>query len=67
MEFVDEHNQVAYLEKSNVKSGPVFHQIVDFLNASSIRYALTLNPTASIIFTTGELAVGTVVSVTNFY
>ena len=45
MEFVDEHNQVAYLEKSDVKSGPVFHQIVDFLNASTIRYALTLNPT----------------------
>ena len=45
MEFVDEHNQLAYLEKSDVKSGPVFHQIVDFLNASSIRYALTLNPT----------------------
>ena len=45
MEFVDSHNQVAYLEKSNVKSGPVFHQIVDFLNASHIRYALTVNPT----------------------
>ena len=45
MEFVDSHNQVAFLEKSNVKSGPVFHQIVDFLNASSIRYALTINPT----------------------
>ena len=28
-----------------MKSGPVFHQIVDFLNASTIRYALTLNPT----------------------
>ena len=44
MEFVDEHNQVAYLETSDVKFGPVFHQIVDFLNASTIRYALTLNP-----------------------
>ena len=45
LNFVDEHNQVAYLQKSEDKSGPVFHQIVDFLNTTHIRYALTLNPT----------------------
>ena len=45
LDFVNEHNQVAFLEKSNDKSGLVFHQIVDFLNASHIRYALTVNPT----------------------
>ena len=43
--FADEHNQVAYLQKSNEKSGPVFHQIVDFLNTTHIRYTLTINPT----------------------
>jgi hypothetical protein len=45
LKFVDEHNQVTYLQKSNDKSGPVFYQIVDFLNTTYIRYALTLNPT----------------------
>jgi hypothetical protein len=45
LKFVEEHNQVAYLQKSNEKSGPVFHQIVDFLNTTHIRYALTINPT----------------------
>ena len=45
LHFADEHNQVAYLQKSNEKSGPVFHQIVDFLNTTHIRYALTVNPT----------------------
>lgn len=45
LHFADEHNQVAYLHKSNEKSGPVFHQIVDFLNTTHIRYALTFNPT----------------------
>jgi hypothetical protein len=43
--FVDEHNQVAYLQKTEVKYGPTFYQIVDILNATHIRYALTLNPT----------------------
>ena len=43
--FVNEHNQVAFLQKSEEKSGPVFHQIVDFLNATHIRYAPTVNPT----------------------
>lgn len=45
LEFVDAHNQVAFLEKTEVKDGPIFHQIVDFLNATHIRYALTVNPT----------------------
>ncbi|GJZ93127.1 hypothetical protein Tco_0665192 [Tanacetum coccineum] len=34
---------VAYLQKTEGIEG--FHQIVDFLNASHIRYALTKNPT----------------------
>nr|GEV74333.1 hypothetical protein [Tanacetum cinerariifolium] len=32
----------AYLSKSDVSEG--FHQIIDFLNGSSIKYALTMNP-----------------------
>ncbi|GJR34204.1 hypothetical protein Tco_1209888 [Tanacetum coccineum] len=34
---------VAYLQKPEGSEG--FHQIVDFLNTSHIRYALTANPT----------------------
>ncbi|GJZ86043.1 putative ribonuclease H-like domain-containing protein [Tanacetum coccineum] len=41
--FVDSHNMVAYLEKSTEHA--VFDEIVDFLNASPIRYALTVSPT----------------------
>ncbi|GJZ55067.1 hypothetical protein Tco_0610260 [Tanacetum coccineum] len=41
--FADTHNLVAYLDKPAESEG--FEQIVDFLNASSIRYALTVNPT----------------------
>ncbi|GJR42399.1 hypothetical protein Tco_1310502 [Tanacetum coccineum] len=37
--FVDSHNMVAYLEKSEDNTD--FAEIVDFLNASPIRYALT--------------------------
>nr|GEX65999.1 hypothetical protein [Tanacetum cinerariifolium] len=40
--FADTHNMVAYLTKSDVSEG--FYQIIDFLNASSIKYALTVNP-----------------------
>ncbi|GJX74874.1 putative ribonuclease H-like domain-containing protein [Tanacetum coccineum] len=40
LKFVDSHNMVAYLEKS-IKNAD-FDEIVDFLNASPIRYALTL-------------------------
>ncbi|GJR34876.1 hypothetical protein Tco_1210560 [Tanacetum coccineum] len=41
--FADSHNMVAYLEKSEANAD--FAEIVDFLNASSIRYALTVSPT----------------------
>ncbi|GKA54582.1 hypothetical protein Tco_0753531, partial [Tanacetum coccineum] len=37
--FVDSHNMVAYLEKSEDNAD--FAEIVDFLNASPIKYALT--------------------------
>ncbi|GJW92312.1 hypothetical protein Tco_0169865 [Tanacetum coccineum] len=43
LNFDDLHNIVAFLTKSAKSKG--FEQIVDFLNASSIRYALTVNPT----------------------
>ncbi|GJU02782.1 ribonuclease H-like domain-containing protein [Tanacetum coccineum] len=42
-EFCDTHNMVAYLQKIEGSEG--FHQIVDFLNTSYIKYALTENPT----------------------
>ncbi|GJZ81189.1 hypothetical protein Tco_0646183 [Tanacetum coccineum] len=41
--FADSHDLVAYLEKSEANAD--FAEIVDFLNASPIRYALTVNPT----------------------
>nr|GEY56871.1 hypothetical protein [Tanacetum cinerariifolium] len=40
--FVDTHNMIAYLTISDASEG--FNQIIDFLNASSIKYALTVNP-----------------------
>ncbi|GJS22140.1 hypothetical protein Tco_0450772 [Tanacetum coccineum] len=43
LQFADTHNLVAFLTKSAESEG--FKQIVDFLNASLIRYALTVNPT----------------------
>ncbi|GJZ54411.1 hypothetical protein Tco_0609296 [Tanacetum coccineum] len=43
LEFRDTHNMVAYLKKTKGSEG--FHQIVDFLNTSHIRYALTENST----------------------
>nr|GEW92503.1 xylulose kinase-1 [Tanacetum cinerariifolium] len=43
LEFCDIHNMVVYLQKPEGSEG--FHQIVDFLNTSHIRYALTKNPT----------------------
>nr|GEY24590.1 hypothetical protein [Tanacetum cinerariifolium] len=39
--FAKTHNMVTYLSKSNASEG--FNQILDFLNGSSIKYALTLN------------------------
>nr|GFB60987.1 hypothetical protein [Tanacetum cinerariifolium] len=41
--FADTHNMIAYLNKSDASEG--FEQILDFLNASMIQYALTINPT----------------------
>ncbi|GKB59545.1 hypothetical protein Tco_0915731 [Tanacetum coccineum] len=45
--FAETHNLVAFLEKPKESNG--FEEIIDFLNASSIQYALTVNPT---IYTT---------------
>ncbi|GJQ90985.1 hypothetical protein Tco_0002124 [Tanacetum coccineum] len=43
LKFVDSHNMVAFLAKPTESEG--FEQIVDFLNANPIKYALTVNPT----------------------
>ncbi|GJV82213.1 hypothetical protein Tco_1518083 [Tanacetum coccineum] len=43
MDFCDKHNMVAFLQKPT--GSEEFHQIVDFLAGSHIRYALTTNPT----------------------
>nr|GEZ52563.1 hypothetical protein [Tanacetum cinerariifolium] len=43
LKFVDTHNMVAFLSKPTKSDG--FEQIVDFLNAHPIRYAVTINPT----------------------
>ncbi|GJR35965.1 hypothetical protein Tco_1211649 [Tanacetum coccineum] len=43
LKFVDTHNMVAFLSKLIESEG--FEQIVDFLNANPIRYALMVNPT----------------------
>ncbi|GKC11672.1 hypothetical protein Tco_1008454 [Tanacetum coccineum] len=43
LKFADTHNLVAFLSKPAKSEG--FKQIVDFLNAQPIRYALTVNPT----------------------
>nr|GEW58389.1 hypothetical protein [Tanacetum cinerariifolium] len=40
--FADTHNMIAYLTKSDASEG--FYQINHFLNGSSIKYALTVNP-----------------------
>ncbi|GJR96414.1 putative ribonuclease H-like domain-containing protein [Tanacetum coccineum] len=37
------HNMIAFLEKPTKSKG--FEQVIDFLNASCIHYALTVNPT----------------------
>nr|GEV19923.1 hypothetical protein [Tanacetum cinerariifolium] len=41
--FAKTHNLIAYLAKPNESEG--FEQILDFLNGSSVRYALTASPT----------------------
>nr|GEX32730.1 putative reverse transcriptase domain-containing protein [Tanacetum cinerariifolium] len=40
--FADTYNMVAYLHKSDASER--FNQVIDFLNASYIKYALTINP-----------------------
>ncbi|GJW57309.1 hypothetical protein Tco_0104040 [Tanacetum coccineum] len=45
--FAETHNLVAFLEKPEGNDG--FEEIIDFLNASSVQFALTVNPT---IYTT---------------
>ncbi|GKE14469.1 hypothetical protein Tco_1422046, partial [Tanacetum coccineum] len=43
MGFCEKHNMVAFLQKPSGSED--FHQIVDFLAGSHIKYALTANPT----------------------
>ncbi|GJR18078.1 uncharacterized mitochondrial protein-like protein [Tanacetum coccineum] len=43
LKYADSHNMVAFLDKPAKSDG--FEQIVDFLNAHTIKYALTINPT----------------------
>ncbi|GJT74317.1 hypothetical protein Tco_1041042 [Tanacetum coccineum] len=43
LKFADTHNMVAFLAKPTESEG--FEQIVDFLNAHTIKYTLTVNPT----------------------
>ncbi|GJR11894.1 hypothetical protein Tco_0794546 [Tanacetum coccineum] len=48
LEFVDQHNMVACLEKTGGNSK--FHEIVDFLTSSLIHHALTVSPTIYISY-----------------
>ncbi|GKE58367.1 hypothetical protein Tco_1497552, partial [Tanacetum coccineum] len=41
--FTETHNLIVFLEKPEESSG--FEEIIDFLNANQIRYALTVNST----------------------
>ncbi|GKC35901.1 hypothetical protein Tco_1048285 [Tanacetum coccineum] len=43
LKFAVTHNMVAFLSKPSMSDG--FEQIVDFLNAHPVKYALTINPT----------------------
>ncbi|GKF49046.1 hypothetical protein Tco_0142297, partial [Tanacetum coccineum] len=43
LKFANTHNMVPFLSKPTKSKG--FEQIVDFLNAHPIKYALTVNPT----------------------
>ncbi|GKB77318.1 hypothetical protein Tco_0944213 [Tanacetum coccineum] len=42
--FAETYNLVAFLEKPEESNG--FEEIIDFLNVSSVQYALTVNPTS---------------------
>ncbi|KAI3728791.1 hypothetical protein L6452_17434 [Arctium lappa] len=46
MAFIDEHNEIAMLQKPKQDAG--FHQIVDFLKSSHIAHALTVSPSVYI-------------------
>ncbi|GJV05560.1 hypothetical protein Tco_1343216 [Tanacetum coccineum] len=46
--FVNSHNMLAYLQK--LEENADFAEIVDFLNASPIRYALTVSPTVYVSY-----------------
>ncbi|GKD93223.1 hypothetical protein Tco_1373060 [Tanacetum coccineum] len=48
LKFADTHNMVAFLSKP--EESDRFEQIVDFLNAHPIKYALTINPTIYTLF-----------------
>ncbi|GJY11251.1 hypothetical protein Tco_0379436 [Tanacetum coccineum] len=48
LEFVDQHNMVACLEK--IGGNSEFHEIVDFLTSSLIHHALTVSPTIYISY-----------------
>ncbi|GJX80910.1 hypothetical protein Tco_0329059 [Tanacetum coccineum] len=43
LQFAETYNMIALLEKPTESNG--FHEIIDFLNANQIHYALTVNPT----------------------
>ncbi|GKC20375.1 hypothetical protein Tco_1022525 [Tanacetum coccineum] len=43
LKYLDKHNMVAFLKKPNGSDD--FHEIVDFLKRTSLKYALTHNPT----------------------
>ncbi|GJR72515.1 hypothetical protein Tco_0084880 [Tanacetum coccineum] len=45
--FAETHNVVAFLEKSKESDG--FAEIIDFLKASSVSYALTINPLQALV------------------
>ncbi|GKA16180.1 putative reverse transcriptase domain-containing protein [Tanacetum coccineum] len=46
--WLDKHNMVAYLEKS--EGNAEFHEIIDFLKRNSIHHALTVSPVVSTTF-----------------
>ncbi|GKB58927.1 hypothetical protein Tco_0915113 [Tanacetum coccineum] len=43
LQFAETHNMIAFLEKPAESKG--FQEIIDFLNANQIHYALAVNPT----------------------
>jgi hypothetical protein len=45
LQFSKTHNQVAHSVKTEEGDGPKFYEVIDFINNSFIRYALTIYPT----------------------